>query len=64
VGTPGGNFPPYQEGQCSLCRGELYAGDGYFELEGRVVCEDCLGRWAKLYFAPQRRRMGVRPEEF
>lgn len=47
-----------QELRCALCRGELYPGDPYFELEGRAVCEDCLGRYAKRYFAHRLRRVG------
>ena len=44
--------------RCSLCRGELYPGDPYFELDGRTVCEDCLGRYARGYFAHRLRRVG------
>ncbi len=51
------------QARCSLCRGELYPGDPYFELEGRAVCEDCLGRYARRYFAAQRRWMGGRERE-
>ena len=47
-----------RELRCALCRGELYPGDPYFELEGRAVCEDCLARYARRYFAPQLRRVG------
>ena len=43
---------------CALCAGELYPGDHYFELDGRTVCEDCLARYAKRYFAHRRRRVG------
>lgn len=50
------HFP--QEERCSLCAGELYPGDPYFELDGRAVCEDCLGRYARRYFAAQLRRVG------
>lgn len=50
-------YPP-REPRCSLCLGELYPGDPYFELDGRAVCEDCLGRYARRYFAAQRRRVG------
>ena len=42
---------------CSLCRGELYPGDGYYLLENRRVCETCLERYAQHYFAPQHRRL-------
>ena len=47
-----------RELQCALCRGELYPGDPYFELDGRTVCEDCLGRYARGYFAHRLRRVG------
>ena len=47
-----------RELRCGLCRGELYPGDPYFELDGRTVCEDCLGRYARGYFAHRLRRVG------
>ena len=47
-----------RELRCSLCRGELYPGDPYFELDGRTVCEDGLGRYARGYFAHRLRRVG------
>ncbi len=50
--------PAPRETRCSLCRGELYPGDPYFALEGGAVCEDCLGRYARGYFAPRLRRVG------
>lgn len=53
--------PPLREARCSLCRGELYPGDPYFELEGGAVCEDCLGRYARAYFAHRLRRVGAGP---
>ncbi len=56
--TAGSGFPPPQQCRCALCAGELYPGDPYFELDGRAVCEDCLGRYARRYFAPQLRRVG------
>ncbi len=49
-----------REERCSLCRGELYPGDPYFALEGKLVCEDCLGRYARGYFAHRLRRVGER----
>lgn len=56
-----GDVPPSapREARCSLCRGELYPGDPYFALDGRTVCEDCLGRYARGYFAPRLRWVGV-----
>lgn len=56
--TAGKDFRDGREMRCSLCQGELYPGEFYFELEGRAVCEDCLGRYAGWYFAAQRRRVG------
>ena len=50
-------FQACREERCSLCRGELYPGDPYFELEGRTVCEDCLGRYARQYFSARLRRV-------
>ena len=49
--------------RCSLCRGELYPGDLYFELDGRAVCEDCLGRYARGYFIHRMRRVGRREHD-
>ena len=51
AGTTTGDFQLRREERCGLCRGELYPGDPYFALEGRMVCEDCLGRYARRYFA-------------
>ena len=51
------------EPRCALCRGELYPGDPYFELEAGAVCEDCLGRYARSYFASRRRRVGRSEKE-
>ena len=56
--TAGSGFHPPLERRCALCAGELYPGDPYFELDGRAVCEDCLGRYARRYFAAQLRRVG------
>ena len=52
------DFQPSRQARCALCRGELYPGDPYFELDGSTVCEDCLARYARRYFAPQLRRVG------
>ena len=56
--TAGRSMKAAEELRCSLCRGELYPGDPYFELDGRTVCEDCLGRYARGYFAHRLRRVG------
>ena len=56
--TEEGNFQATPAEQCHLCRGELYPGDPYFALEGRAVCEYCLGRYARAYFAAHLRRAG------
>ena len=56
--TSGQSGYEVQQLRCSLCRGELYPGDPYFELDGRTVCEDCLGRYARGYFAHRLRRVG------
>lgn len=48
---------------CALCLGELYPGDPYFALEGQRVCEACLERYARRYFAHRRRRLAQRERE-
>ena len=53
-----------REMRCGLCRGELYPGDPYFELDGRTVCEDCLDRYARGYFAHRLRRVGRTEREY
>lgn len=35
---------------CSLCGGEIYAGESYYEPDGRAVCQDCLPAFARSYF--------------
>ena len=35
---------------CSLCGGEIYLGQSYYEPEGRAVCCDCLPEFARNYF--------------
>ncbi len=35
---------------CSLCGGEIYAGESYYEPDGRAVCRDCLPAFARSYF--------------
>lgn len=42
---------------CPLCGGEIYPGEYYYELDGRKICESCLGRYARRYFDQQRRRL-------
>lgn len=57
-GTTGLKGEREHELYCSLCRGELYPGDPYFELEEQIVCEDCIGRYARRYFAHLLRQVG------
>ena len=57
---PAGNAahgPGREEPVCALCEGELYPGDRYFALDGRNICEACLERYARRYFAGQLRRV-------
>lgn len=48
---------------CTLCGGTLYPGDPYFSLEGSRVCEGCIERYAKGYFAHRVRRVEYWEEE-
>ena len=49
---------PGTEVRCALCQGAIWPGEPYFHLEGRRICEACLERYARRYFAAQRRRLG------
>lgn len=48
---------------CALCRGEIYRGDHYYELDGQKVCESCLEHYARRYFAHRRRRLSEAGKE-
>ena len=48
---------------CALCRGEIYRGEYFYELDGRKVCEACLERYARHCFAHQRRRLSAAEKE-
>lgn len=36
-------------GQCSECKGLIYADEDYYRIEGETVHEDCLTAWARKY---------------
>lgn len=36
--------------QCACCGGEIYLGQLYYEPETQVVCPECLGEYARVYF--------------
>ena len=44
-------------------QGGAVPGEPYFELEAGAVCEDCLGRYARNYFAHRLRRVGRSEKE-
>ena len=46
---------------CSLCGGEIYLGQLYYEMDDRYVCPECLGEYAKSYFL-SRQRTAMLPE--
>lgn len=37
---------------CDRCGGEIYEGEGYYCINGEVVCEDCLADYARSLLAP------------
>ena len=43
---------------CTLCGEELLPGDRYFLLDGKKICEHCLGHYAGRYFEDDLRRVG------
>lgn len=48
---------------CALCRGEIHRGEAYYELDDRRICEACLERYARRYFAHRRRRVSAPKKE-
>ena len=44
--------------RCDLLDCEVFEDDGYYEIEGRRICEDCLGAFAYVYFAAHRHVAG------
>lgn len=45
---------------CDQCGGEIYAGESYYYFDNPelVVCENCVGEWAKKYIELARRIAG------
>ena len=35
---------------CRFCRGEIYQGEEYYQVDGQAVCTDCLDALARDYF--------------
>ena len=46
-----------REVTCAICEDQLYPGDRYFALDGRIICEWCLERYARRHFSGQLRRV-------
>ena len=44
--------------RCELCGSEIFTGEECWFINGQVICEDCLGEFARRYFAPHRCRGG------
>ena len=40
--------------RCDTCEFELYRGETYYQINGEVICEDCLGEFAVRLLAPFR----------
>ena len=45
-------------GECDRCGGEICRGEVYYQVNGEAVCEDCLGDFAREFFAPFQVRGG------
>ncbi len=45
-------------GICDVWGCELFAGDRVYDIEGLVVCEDCLPRFASRYWSDCARKAG------
>lgn len=50
---------PYEggvSGECTLCGGEIYAGETYYAINAQTICRDCLPELAARHFAPFQRK--------
>lgn len=36
-------------GTCAGCGGDIYDDESYYDIDGELVHEDCLDRWAEQY---------------
>ena len=36
------NAMPVIVHECTLCGGEIYLGDTYYDIEGKPICEECI----------------------
>ncbi|MDO4810744.1 MAG: hypothetical protein Q3985_02245 [Eubacteriales bacterium] len=39
---------------CDICGSEIYRDEAFYRLNGETVCDDCVGDYARLFFAPFR----------
>ena len=44
--------------QCTRCGGEIYAGSSLWQLNGQILCRDCLIEWLMRELAPWHRICG------
>ena len=49
--------------RCGLCGGELYLGDDYCHLDGQMVCELCLKKYARRHFSSRHQCLVCREKE-
>ncbi len=47
-------------GYCNQCGGEIYDGETVYRIDGQRIHEDCLGDFAKKYFAACQEEIEVR----
>ncbi len=59
---PESRFNPPEEkimGYCDHCGSEIYAGELYYDIDGKQIHEDCLEAYAKKCFAKCLREAGT-----
>jgi hypothetical protein len=33
---------------CDICNGSIYDGDEYYDVDGTIICEECIGDFKKI----------------
>ena len=56
---PAGSQDEEPAAWCRYCKGEIYAGEAYYLVDGRAVCTECLDELARDYFRLYRIETGT-----
>ena len=50
--------------ECAGCGDDIYYGDEYYEIDDKIVCEDCIGEYLYEVYAPEHRKVAEYDNEY